>query len=78
MKLSEFFQDMGNAIAGSDADRELTQDEEHELHNAMEQISEAESINAEVVLGALGRTMNGWTSPIGVCIMAIWNWIKGW
>jgi hypothetical protein len=77
MKLSEYFYGLGDAVAGSGSDRELTTTECHDLHAQAEGLEDNES-SAEVFLGGQGAQMDGWTLPIGACVRAMITWVKGW
>jgi hypothetical protein len=78
MKLSDYFHGLGDAIANSGHDREMTDDERHDLHNAAESMTEQEANSAGAFLMEQGSAMDGWSLPIGACIIAAWNWVKGW
>jgi hypothetical protein len=78
MKLSEYFHGLGDAIADSGHDRDLTDDELHDLHSAAESMTEPEANSAGAFLMEQGSAMDGWSLPIGVCIIAAWKWIKSW
>jgi len=77
MKLSEYFHGMADAVANSGHDRELTEDERHDLRGAAQRLSEEEASSEATFLHDQGSEMDHWTLPIGACIIAIWNWIKG-
>jgi hypothetical protein len=76
MTLAEFFDGLADAIRTASVDRELTNDEIHSLQDAANEFETTPT--ARQLLGSLGLAMDGWTTSIGACIAAMWNWITSW
>lgn len=74
MYVSDMLREWADEVEASGADRDLTSSELESLKSVADGFEE--SPTAKQLLGNVGQAVDGWTSPISVCVAAIWNWLK--
>ena len=72
MKASDIFYKFGDAVSNSGYDRELTQDEQQELKDMADGLELP--VDVETALAETGAVIDGWSLPIGTCLIM---WIRG-